>query len=371
MFCRISKIKIVSLGVFLLFLLYPVFVSAANGTIDSVEKYAWGDYIGWVNFGCNNCNVVVGDSIITGYVWSANYGWINLNPTEGGVMNDGTGNLSGYAWGENIGWINFDDVSVNSSGEFLGYATTSNFGSISFNCINGDICADSNFKVKTTWRSSGSGNTEETVVSVSGGGTYMPPSTPIFSSIVAGLNATPISVSKVNNTLQLTFTGLSNVYQVAISTNPDFSGASWQMYSDIIKNINLSDYTNADYIYVKFRSRQGGETGVYKVLIKNFTVNQQSVANGVTQSKATPKANTSDIDSNYTFKSYLYLGSTGEEVKQLQVLLGKLGYYTHSSVTGYFGNATKQAVIKFQKDKGISPYPGWIGPSTRDVLNSL
>lgn len=35
-------------------------------------------------------------------------GWINFNPTHGGVTIDpATGSFDGYAWGENIGWIHF------------------------------------------------------------------------------------------------------------------------------------------------------------------------------------------------------------------------------------------------------------------------
>ena len=45
-------------------------------------------------------------------------GWINFNPTHGGVTIDpyisgdsGTGKFGGYAWGENIGWIHFQNAS--------------------------------------------------------------------------------------------------------------------------------------------------------------------------------------------------------------------------------------------------------------------
>ena len=128
------------------------FVSASNGTIDSVYRYAWGENIGWINFGCSNCNVQVTDSGITGYAWSPDYGWINLNPTTAGVKNDGKGNLSGYAWGRQLGWINFSGVTINN-GEFSGYATVLNDSSkISFNCSNNNSCNQSDFKVKTNWR---------------------------------------------------------------------------------------------------------------------------------------------------------------------------------------------------------------------------
>ena len=46
---------------------------------------------------------------VTGYAWSDNIGWIQMNPSPGGVFLDDTnGNLSGYAWSDNIGWVNFN-----------------------------------------------------------------------------------------------------------------------------------------------------------------------------------------------------------------------------------------------------------------------
>lgn len=46
-------------------------------------------------------------------------------------------------------------------------------------------------------------------------------------------------------------------------------------------------------------------------------------------------------------------GSSGDDVKQLQTLLKEKGYFTYSSITGYFGTITEQAVIAYQKDHGI------------------
>ena len=65
---------------------------------------------------------VLGDYVCSGFVYSANIGWINLgsgSPANGieyqndsaadfGVNQDGLGNLRGYAYSANIGWINFE-----------------------------------------------------------------------------------------------------------------------------------------------------------------------------------------------------------------------------------------------------------------------
>jgi hypothetical protein len=121
----------------------PALASSTDGTIDPTYKYAWGENIGWINFGTSNGNVHITDSALSGYALSETVGWINLD----GVANDGEGNLSGYAWGENVGYIKFNPtnggVTINSSGEFSGSALGENVGWIIFG---GD------YKVKTDWQ---------------------------------------------------------------------------------------------------------------------------------------------------------------------------------------------------------------------------
>src|SRR3989344_7501382 len=117
--------------------------SSTDGTIDSTYKYAWGENIGWVNFGTSNGNVHVTDSALSGYALSETVGWINLED----VVNDGQGNLSGLAWGENVGYIKFNPTNgggiINSSGEFTGSALGENIGWVNF-------CGG--YKGKTQWR---------------------------------------------------------------------------------------------------------------------------------------------------------------------------------------------------------------------------
>lgn len=117
-------------------------LAESEGKIDPNCHFAWGENIGWVNFGCKSCNVLISDSKIVGYAWNENYGWINLNPKNAGVKNDGKGNLSGFAWGENLGWIDFSQVKIDKEGKFTGQAQ-SDFGKITFDCKN---CC-----VKTNW----------------------------------------------------------------------------------------------------------------------------------------------------------------------------------------------------------------------------
>jgi hypothetical protein len=127
--------------IFILGLFFPLSYLSA-GTILSSYKYAWSNNTGYINFE----NVIVSDSALSGYAWSANSGWIKFDPDQGGILNDGTGNLSGSAWGESLGWIDFDGVSINgSTGRFSGTATGTIVGTITFDCPN--YC-----DVRTDWR---------------------------------------------------------------------------------------------------------------------------------------------------------------------------------------------------------------------------
>ena len=221
---KIFRIKLPSLGL-LFFAVLSLFFSLNNlvsasetiGTIDSTYKEAWGERTGWLNFGCDNCNVRVTDTAVTGNFWSVQYGWINLRPVVSGVTNNGEGILAGSAWGKNIGWINFSGVTINSSGEFLGYATIlSDSSVISFNCINTNSCAVADYKVKTDWRPasirSGSGGAPPggggggVLPPVGGGGGTTPPSGGGGSSEETRI--LPIIISIIGNNIEKVFTSI-------------------------------------------------------------------------------------------------------------------------------------------------------------------
>jgi hypothetical protein len=122
----------------------------AATTIDAVNRYAWGANLGWMDWtGDTAHGAVIGEYVCSGYIYSANVGWINLgsgSPTNGiyyqnlsandfGVNQDGLGNLRGYAWGANIGWINFENTGAPTinmiTGQFSGYVWSANCGWIS------------------------------------------------------------------------------------------------------------------------------------------------------------------------------------------------------------------------------------------------
>ncbi len=46
--------------------------------------------------------------------------------------------------------------------------------------------------------------------------------------------------------------------------------------------------------------------------------------------------------------------------------LKSLGYYTYNQITGYFGPVTKIAVVRFQRAKGLSPYPRFLSAQVQE-----
>ncbi|KKQ34402.1 MAG: Cell wall lytic activity endopeptidase [Candidatus Nomurabacteria bacterium GW2011_GWB1_37_5] len=73
--------------------------------------------------------------------------------------------------------------------------------------------------------------------------------------------------------------------------------------------------------------------------------------------------------SDVVFTRLLAFGSRGEDVSSLQKILEQLGFYK-ARIDGIYGPITKQAVIYFQIANNLVPYPGWVGPGTRQALNA-
>jgi len=106
---------------FILYLASLVVSSFSGTTIHEANKYAYGANLGWVNWQADtNQGAWVGQLFCTGYLWSANCGWISLGhgPTNAfrysntsandfGVNVEGN-RLVGYAYGANIGWLAFE-----------------------------------------------------------------------------------------------------------------------------------------------------------------------------------------------------------------------------------------------------------------------
>jgi peptidoglycan hydrolase-like protein with peptidoglycan-binding domain len=95
----------------------------------------------------------------------------------------------------------------------------------------------------------------------------------------------------------------------------------------------------------------------------------QSQANGTT---AAPSASASpSATSGYTFTTSMTVGSQGAEVSALQQILINNGYLTAiATPSGYFGQATKAALVQYQNANGISPATGYFGSLTMANVNA-
>ena len=113
-----------------------------------------------------------------------------------------------------------------------------------------------------------------------------------------------------------------------------------------------------------------------KVLALNaFNQNEKGVMNQIqsttTQASLVVNSMTSKTKVSI-FSRVLRKGMSGDDVKQLQILLQKLNYLPSTQIPStYFGPMTGIALMKFQKDNKIQPVTGSFGPATQAKLISL
>ncbi len=131
-------------------LLFLSFGAWAASTIDAGNRFSYGANIGWADWqGDTNSGAMIGEYVCSGYIYSANVGWINLgsglpangvqyennSATDFGVSFDSLGDLRGLAYGANIGWVSFESSGAPrvdiGTGTFSGYAYSANCGWIS------------------------------------------------------------------------------------------------------------------------------------------------------------------------------------------------------------------------------------------------
>lgn len=79
----------------------------------------------------------------------------------------------------------------------------------------------------------------------------------------------------------------------------------------------------------------------------------------------------SNLGSCNPFAIDMTLGRSGVEVTNLQNFLIGRGHTIPAGATGYFGEQTRSALVKFQSQNGISPAVGYFGPQTRGKVNAL
>ena len=143
--------------------------SYAASTINTVNRFAYGANLGWMDWRGDVANgAVIGAFVCSGHIYAANVGWISLGdgtPANGvryannsgadfGVNHDGAGNLTGRAYGANIGWLTFTNRASDGSiyggptvnlinGRLSGFVWSANCGWISLSTAEGFVQTDS------------------------------------------------------------------------------------------------------------------------------------------------------------------------------------------------------------------------------------
>ncbi len=154
--------RCVRLGICIVCLVSSSITATRATSINSVNRHAYGANIGWLNFRGDVANgAQIGLFYSTGYVWSANCGWISLgsgSPANGYSYANNTasdwglnlimpgGYLRGMAYGANIGWINFEtngNARVDlTTGKMSGFAYGANVGWISLSNLFAHVQTD-------------------------------------------------------------------------------------------------------------------------------------------------------------------------------------------------------------------------------------
>jgi Putative peptidoglycan binding domain len=307
-------------GIFAAILLsshYTVLASTTDGTVDLINKWAWSENAGWIDFAATSSNVHITDTTLTGYAYAENIGWISFNCSNTNscatnayaVTNNGEGALSGYAWGENTGWVHFapssGGVTISSSGFFTGTAYSENIGWIVFN---------TDHPVTTDWRPSSSRAV-----------------TP------------PISL-------------------------PVIYGGSYF----ITLPRETTTFPNGSVVYMQVSSSSASTSS--SVVTSSTTISMIPVATPgmTTPSNAPPRTVPPDV----SFKHNRQLYDRGEDIRDLQKFLNSNGFIVTQDSNGLpggetslFGKLTFSFLKKFQTSVGL-PSTGYFGPLTRAFIQS-
>lgn len=144
----------------------------------------------------------------------------------------------------------------------------------------------------------------------------------------------------------------AGAYTMEISNTADFTNAAWVPYATTMP-WTLTSGAGQKTVYAKFRNVNNTDIGSAQA-----NINLVSVGGGQVLGAST-----------FNFTTNLSLGSSGNDVMELQKLLTQLGLYT-GPINGSFGPVTLAAVRAFQLKYGL-PATGFVGPLTRAELNSL
>ncbi len=308
-------------GIFVVVILsssQSVFASTSDGTVDSINKWAWSENAGWIDFSATSSNIHITDTALTGYAYAENIGWISLNCSNTdscatnayAVSNNGEGALSGYAWGENAGWVHFvpasGGVTINSSGVFTGTAYSENIGWLVF---------DTDHPVTTDWR-------------------------PASSRVVTPPISSPVITS-------------GGSYFVALPQG-------------------TNTFPEGSVVYLQKSSSTPANSTPPVVSSTTPTIVSTATPGATSPKLVVPRT----VPPQAPFKYNRQLYDRGEDIRLLQKFLNSNGFVVTKDSNGLpgdetslFGKATFSVLKKFQASVGL-PATGYFGPLTRAFIHS-
>jgi len=100
------------------------FCSVTNAAGQDINGYIYSESVGWISLNCantNSCSVVDykayedSNGLISGYGFSQDGQWINLNPNYGGANVDSNNFISGWVYSEKAEWIKIESAQIFSA----------------------------------------------------------------------------------------------------------------------------------------------------------------------------------------------------------------------------------------------------------------
>lgn len=247
----------------------------------------------------------------TGYAWSESLGWFDFSNA---TVSDTA--VTGYAYNDNTGWLVLDGI-TNDGGYLSGYAWSESVGYFDFSNVTLD--KDGEFH----------------------GHAY-------------------------NDNTGFLILDAGTVFLLGLENDPDY---------EYIGPDFGADTEWAPAVAPEPRRKNGGSKR--KVTLTAPTTSPSvNTPTTVPTSSPVPTVLKDALASN---PRDLELNTQGEDVKLLQQFLNQQGFIINTPgqvgsagyETSFFGNLTKQALIKFQIKHNITPSAGYFGPKTRAFIKTL
>ena len=310
---------------------------------------------------------------------------------------DDTFTTSGCVGGSTIKDESSNKISISSGGNInlvseeqtVGLVVPANFGK-----------EDANFQIKKL-------DKNDTIKSTSVPLGYLNVGSYVYDIKALDQNLNTITTFDYPLTVSMTYTSLdiSDRLESSLSIYR-WDGLDWNILTNCITNTSLKNVTcntnhfsvfglfgqkvvstNNNTPVVSSGGGGGGGSVTYGCTDKNalnympFVVNNKSLCKYKEEVVSVPVLDKVGVtvpkDSKYKFNHNLKLGMKGDDVKKLQQYLNNKGFIVSKTGIGSkgkentkFGQATKSALIRFQKANGIKPASGVFGPITRWTINS-